>query len=149
MSRFRLVAAGVLGVCSLVALPATASAAPAIRFGVIQYDSPGTDDGSNASLNAEFVVIKNVSGRKVQLEGFSVRDASGRTFTFPALRLRPGRTVRLHTGSGTNTARHVYWGQSNYVWNNGGDTATLRNAAGRVIDTCTWTSTGTGTIACP
>jgi Lamin Tail Domain len=149
MSRFRLVVAGVFGAGSLVALPATASAAPAVQFGVIQYDSPGTDNGSNASLNAEFVVLKNVSGRKVQLEGFSVRDASGRTFTFPAMRLRPGRTVRLHTGSGANTARHVYWRQSNYVWNNGGDTATLRNAGGRVIDTCTWTSTGTGTIACP
>jgi hypothetical protein len=148
MSRFRLVAAGVLGVGSLVALPATASAAPAVQFGVIQYDSPGTDDGSNASLNAEFVVVKNVSGGTVQLEGFSVRDASGRTFTFPARRLRPGRLVRLHTGRGTNTARHEYWGQSNYVWNNGGDTATLRNAAGRVIDTCPWTSTGTGKIAC-
>jgi hypothetical protein len=115
MSRFRLVAAAVLGIGSLVALPATASAAPAIHFGVIQYDSPGTDNGSNASLNAEFVVIKNVSGRKVQLEGFSVRDAQGRTFTFPAMRLRPGRTVRLHTGSGTNAARHVYWRQANYV----------------------------------
>jgi predicted extracellular nuclease len=148
MSRFRLVAAGLLGVGSL-ALPATASAAPAVQFGVIQYDSPGTDDGSNASLNAEFVVVKNVSGRKVQLEGFTVRDASGRTFTFPAMRLRPGRTVRLHTGTGTNTARHVYWRQSNYVWNNGGDTATLRNAAGKVIDRCAWTSTGTGTISCP
>jgi hypothetical protein len=149
MSRFRLVAAGVLGVGSLVALPATASAAPAIQFGVIQYDSPGTDDGSNASLNAEFVVIKNVSRRKIQLEGFSVRDASGRTFTFSAMGLRPGRTVRLHTGKGTNTARHVYWRQSNYVWNNGGDTATLRTPAGRVIDTCAWTSAGTGRIACP
>jgi Lamin Tail Domain len=149
MSRFRLVVAGVLGAGSLVALPATASAAPAIQFGVIQYDSPGTDDGSNASLNAEIVVIKNVGGRRVQLKGFSVRDVSGRTFTFPAMRLRPGGAVRLHTGNGTNTARHVYWRQSNYVWNNGGDTATLRNAAGRVIDTCAWTSTGTGKIACP
>jgi len=149
MSRFRLVAAGVLSVGSLVALPATASAAPAIQFGVIQYDSPGSDDGSNASLNAEFVVVKNVSGQKVQLRGFSVRDAQGRTFTFPAMRLRPGRTVRLHTGNGTNTARHVFWRQSNYVWNNGGDTATLRNATGKLIDTCAWTTAGTGTITCP
>ena len=149
MSTFRLVTAGILGVGSLVAPPATASAAPAVQFGVIQYDGPGADDGSNASLNAEFVVIKNVSGQKVQLEGFSVRDAQGRTFTFPARRLRPGRTVRLHTGRGTNGPRHVYWRQSNYVWNNGGDTATLRNAAGRVVDTCAWTSTGTGRIACP
>jgi hypothetical protein len=149
MSTFRLVAAGILGVGPLVALPADASAAPAVQFGLIQYDGPGTDDGSNASLNAEFVVIKNVSGQKVQLEGFSVRDASGRTFTFPARGLRPGRLVRLHTGRGTNSARHVFWGQSSYVWNNGGDTATLRNAAGRVLDTCAWTSTGTGRIACP
>jgi hypothetical protein len=149
MSTIRLVAAGILGVGSLVALPATASAAPAVQFGLIQYDGPGTDDGSNESLNAEFVVIKNVSGQKVRLEGFSVRDAQGRTFTFPAMRLRAGRIVRLHTGSGTNGPRHVYWRQSNYVWNNGGDTATLRNAAGRVVDTCAWTSTGTGRIACP
>jgi hypothetical protein len=149
MSTLRLVAAALVGACSFVATPARSSAAPVMRFGVIQYDSPGTDDGSNQSLNGELVTIRNAGAKRIQLEGYTVRDAQGRTFTFAALALAAGRAVRVHTGSGSNTRRHVFWGQSSYVWNNSGDTATLRNAAGRVVDTCTWTSNGTGEIACP
>ena len=38
-----------------------ASAAPAVRILKIQYDSPGSDTGSNTSLNGEWVVLKNFS----------------------------------------------------------------------------------------
>lgn len=33
-------------------------------------------------------------------------------------------------------AKNVYWGSGNYIWNNTGDTATLRNASGKTVDTC-------------
>jgi hypothetical protein len=47
--------------------------------------------------------------------------------------------VYVHTGSGTNNATNRYWGKSGYIWNNGGDTATLR-AGAKTIDSCKWTS---------
>ena len=52
-------------------------------------------------------------------------------------------TVRIMTGRGTNTAgvRSTtlrYWGKTSYVWNNTGDTITLKSPKGAVLDTCTY-----------
>lgn len=132
---------------TLALLAAAPSASAAIVFTRIQYNSPGVDNGSNASLNAEWATVKNTGKRAVQLRRWKVRDRAGHTYTFGLLRLRPGRTVRLHTGSGTNTAAHRYWGQDWYVWNNTGDTAVLRDRRGRLRDRCTW-GDGPGTIDC-
>lgn len=44
----------------------------------------------------------------------------------------------MHTGSGSNTARHLYWGEDYYVWNNTGDKAILKNKSGTTVDTCKW-----------
>jgi hypothetical protein len=56
----------------------------------------------------------------------------------------------VHTGSGTNfkpNTQHVYWKSGNYIWNNTGDTATLRSSSGRVYDACSW-GTGSGVTYC-
>ncbi|MET8291718.1 hypothetical protein ABZV80_42180 [Streptomyces sp. NPDC005132] len=57
----------------------------------------------------------------------------------PHLHLRRYRldgrsTVRVHTGVGRDTFRDVYQDRRNYVWDNGSDTATLRNDHRRVVD---------------
>lgn len=41
-------------------------------------------------------------------------------------------SVRLHSGSGTDTATEFYRGNGP-IWNNDGDTATLRAANGTVV----------------
>jgi hypothetical protein len=146
--RLRLVAAA-LTLGTIVAGPMPVWAASKVRFGIIQYDSPGNDlPVTNAKLNAEWVTIRNHRTTAVQLRGWRVRDTAGHVYRFGGLRLGAGKAVRLHTGKGTNTRSDRYWGLENYVWNNGGDTARLRNAAGVLIDTCRWTSTGTGRVAC-
>ena len=125
------------------------SAAGAIQFRGFQYDSPGSDTRTNRQLNAEWFVLKNVSGRRVNLKGWSVRDRTGYTYRFSStFYLRAGATVKVHTGRGTNTAGHRYWGRGWYVWNNTGDKATLRNGAGTLKDSCAWTSTGSGYKLC-
>ena len=48
----------------------------------------------------------------------------------------------VHTGSGSNTARHRYWRSDAYIWNNDGDRATLRNRAGRRVDRRLYRGTG-------
>jgi hypothetical protein len=148
--KLRLVAAVALTVVAAAGSPAPISAAPTVRFGIIQYDSPGNDTPvTNAKLNAEWATIRNPKSTAVQLKGWRVADASGHVYRFTRLLLGPGKAVRLHTGNGTNTRTDRYWGLENYVWNNTGDTARLRNAAGVLVDICRWTSTGTGRIACP
>ena len=55
---------------------------------------------------------------------------------FPKTTLQPSGTVTLRTGTGTNSPGVRYWNKTWYVWNNNGDTAGLRNAAGTFIHSC-------------
>ncbi|MCX5203474.1 lamin tail domain-containing protein [Streptomyces sp. NBC_00237] len=144
------VAVGVAGL--LVCAVAPAQAAPrhqgGVHFGWITYNGAGNDTGSNASRNSEYVQIHNAGRSAVQLQGYKVRDKNGWTYTFRALKVGAGKTVTLRTGSGRNTAANVYWdhryrGRAAYVWNNSGqETATLYNARGRSIDSCSWKGKG-------
>lgn len=138
--RYRSMFAILLGVAALL-LPLATSAQAAtgqVRLGLIQYNSPGSDTGSNASLNAEFVRIKNTGSTTRTLTGWTLRDTSHHVYTFGTFRLGAGKSVRVHTGKGTNTAVNLYWGRAAYVWNNTGDTAFLRNVAGVQKDSCSW-----------
>jgi hypothetical protein len=121
--------------------------ASAVRFSRIQYDSPGSDTGSNASLNAEWARIANHSNRTKTLTGWTVRDGVGHVYTFPTFRLRSDARVTLHTGRGKNTATDLYWRKTHYVWKNSGGRAILKTSAGTTRDTCTW-GRGSGSIAC-
>jgi hypothetical protein len=144
-----LVAVALAAVTSVVAVAGPADAAGAIQFRRFQYDSPGTDTGSNTSLNAEYFQLKNVTTRTVNLYGWYVRDATGYTYRFSSsYYLKPGYTVTVRTGKGTNTSTTRYWGRSWYVWNNTGDKAYLRTPTGTLADYCTWTSVGAGYKYC-
>jgi hypothetical protein len=81
-------------------LPGNATPAP-IWFGKIYYDSPGSDTGSNASLNAEYVTVKNTSSTTRSLTGYTVRDKANHVYKFgtfegdPPFPLGKGRAVAL------------------------------------------------------
>src|SRR3954453_8305316 len=136
-----------LATAAAVAVPASADASSVVRLGTIQYDSPGSDTRSSTSLNAEWVTITNHASTTRTLTGWTLRDASSHVYRFPTFRLAAGSSVRVHTGSGTNGAHNLYWRASNYIWNNTGDKATLKNAAGTTLDTCGWGS-GSGSVSC-
>ena len=135
--RHRLITAIAAAGLAISLSPAVANAGP-IRIDRVQYDSPGDDTGSNPSLNAEWVVLKNFGNRAKQLRGWTIRDQTGHVYRFGTFKLRPGRSVKIHTGSGTNSRRDRYWRQDAYVWNNDGDKATLKNKGGTRMDTCNW-----------
>jgi hypothetical protein len=127
------------------AAPAAAhqpAARPLARHGVeitgIYYNSPGPDRGSNASLNHEWVALRNVTGHRVRVTGWRLRDRAGHVFRFGTLTLRAHAQVKVHTGRGRRSRRNRYWGQRWYIWNNDGDTATLRTAGGRFADRCSY-----------
>jgi hypothetical protein len=132
---------------AVAVLPSTADAASAVRLGRTQYDSPGSDTGSNLSLNGEWVTITNHAATKRSLTGWTLRDAQSHVYRFPAFTLAAGASVRVHTGRGSNGAHNLYWGSAGYIWNNTGDKATLKNSAGTVLDTCGWGS-GSGVVSC-
>jgi hypothetical protein len=125
----------------LGAAPAASATALPVRLGLALFNPPGNDlPISNAKLNAEYVTVVNAGKATQQLTGWAVKDSYGHRYVFPSLSLKPGKSVRLRTGQGKNTATDVYWGQTEtYIWNNDGDTATLLDAKGRPVDACSWT----------
>ena len=92
---------------SLIALPA--NAASAIQFRKIQYDPSGSDVRANYQLNREYVTITNTGTTTRTLTGWTVRDLANHVYTFPSFKLGPGKSVRLHTGKGTNSSTDLYW----------------------------------------
>lgn len=142
-------AAGITVASAATTTTAAAAAVPNVRFSKVYYNSPGSDTRSNASLNAEYVQVTNRGRTAVSVTGWTVKDAAGHTYKLSGT-LAAGKTVVIHTGKGTNgkPAKHVYWGSGNYIWNNTGDTATLRTKTGTVVHTCKWGSTGSVTL-CP
>jgi hypothetical protein len=56
-----------------------------------------------------------------------------------------GAKVRVHTGGAADTPGTVHCDLSYYVWNNGGDLATLKNRSGRRIDRCKYSGAGSHT----
>ncbi|WP_372514856.1 lamin tail domain-containing protein [Streptomyces ortus] len=126
------------------ALPATADSSQQqarrshVEISAVQYDSPGRDDRSNRSLNKEWVEITNDGRRAVNLEGWTLTDEDGHTFTFRHYRLGGHESVRVHTGEGRDRDGHVYQDRRHYVWDNRSDTATLRNDNDRRIDRESW-----------
>ncbi|MEU8814422.1 lamin tail domain-containing protein [Actinoplanes sp. NPDC048796] len=129
-----------------------ATGAGSVQFTKIRYDSTGADTGTNASLNAEWVKLTNKTGTRVNLNGWTLRDAQNIVYRFTGtVYLNAGASVLVQTGKGTNTAVRRYWGRTGktgYVWNNGGDTAQLRTAANVTVDTCKWSRVGTGETTC-
>ena len=128
-------------VVSVGVVQAPAMAAPVVSFSRIYVDSPGSDTRTNASLNAEWVRLTNNTAQGIQLRGWSVRDRANHVYAFSTYTLGARKSVYIHTGRGTNgrpDAAHRYWQSGNYIWNNTGDTAILRNAAGAQVDSCTW-----------
>jgi hypothetical protein len=129
----------------LIAIPAQAAPATVYIYEVY-FDSPGADRGSNSSLNAEYVVIRNGDNVSHSLSGWTVQDKAGHVYKFGSLTLGAGKQAIIHTGKGststTSSSTHLYWGRGWYVWNNTGDKVILRRADGSLKDTCSYTGAG-------
>ncbi|MFI7049033.1 lamin tail domain-containing protein [Streptosporangium sandarakinum] len=137
--------------CATALLPHTASAAalPAVQIVKVYYDSPGADLRSNASLNGEYVTIRNTTRQTIALAGWSIRDRTGYRYTLgEGIALGPGRTLTLRTGQGRDGTSTLYWGRRAYVWNNDRDAAYLRRADGRLVDSCSYNSTRADYVNC-
>jgi Lamin Tail Domain len=152
------IAAGLVTMVSPVAR-AAGHPAPAVRHLVpaaahhpvviqeIFYNSPGSDNRSNASLNGEWVQLRNRTGHRIRLAGWTLRDRSHHVYTFGAYSLRAHGTVRIHTGSGRDHQRNLFQDRGAYVWNNDSDRATLKKADGTVKSRCSYSDPNEGNAA--
>jgi len=95
----------------------------------VHADAEG-HDGEN--LNDEYVTLTNTGDTEIDVSDWTITDAADHRYEFGDRTIAAGASLTLHTGSGTDTDEHVYWGASTPVWNNGGDTATVRNETGAI-----------------
>ncbi len=107
------------------------SSGSALSITEIHADAEG-DDRDN--LNDEYVEFSNTGSETLDLSGWTVSDDAGHTYTFPSgASLAAEATVTLHTGSGEDTQTDRYWGSSQPIWNNGGDTVTVEDGSGTLV----------------
>jgi hypothetical protein len=85
------------------------------------------------NLNGEWVDIVNQGSVAQDLSGWTISTQHNRTYAFKSLNLQAGASVKLHTGCGNDTATDIYWNKKMPIWNNNGDTATLKDASGNVV----------------
>jgi hypothetical protein len=128
----------------VAALPASAAGHPApqhrpdVQISRVQYDSPGREDGSNRSLNREWVEITNTTRHAINLGGWTLSGRDRHTYTFHHYRLGARATVRIHTGIGRDTRTDLFQDRRHYAWDNHSDTAILRNDHCSTIDIASW-----------
>lgn len=142
--------AGLLITSSATAQASTPAVATGHRVQIheIYYNSPGPDNGSNASLNAEWVQLYNTSSLRIRLTDWTLRDAAGHVFKFATYTLGAHSYVKIHTGHGSRTQTDRYWNQNWYIWNNTGDTAKLEDTHGGTVDSCSYKGTSAGYLYC-
>ena len=93
-------------------------------------DAPG-DDRENP--NGEYVVVSNPTAEPLEIGNWTISDEAGHSYSFPADATVPADgSIRLYSGSGTDTATEFYR-DDGPIWNNDGDTATLTAENGTVV----------------
>jgi len=105
---------------------------------LIHYDAEGDD---NANKNGEYIVLR--AGQQVTLTGWTLADELGdrgvasHIYRFPeGFVLSSGERVTIFTGCGTDTQAELYWCARTQIWDNGEDTALLRDEQGQLVDRC-------------
>ena len=143
MRKIMALGAALAGIVMALGLVVT-SGSPALaccrmQISEIYYNSPGSDTGSNSSLNAEWVQLHNTSGSRINLTGWILHDGGQKhIFKFGTYTIAAHGYVKIHTGKGSRTQTDRYWNLSWYVWNNTGDTATLKDNHNNVIGRCSY-----------
>jgi len=107
-------------------------------------DGDANGDGEVDGMEDEFVELLNISSAPVDMSGFTVEDSAMTRHTFPeGTILQPGKALVLF-GGGDPSAFSSLGGalkavaQHGLGLNNSGDTVTLRDKAGNVLDTMSY-----------
>ncbi len=82
----------------------------------------------------EWVEIANRGDDVVNMTGWNLSDDDGHGWPFPYFVLCPGRSVRVHTFSGTDTGTDLFMNMDGPIWNDDGDCAILKDANGNLVD---------------
>ncbi len=94
---------------------------------VVAYSAGSQDPG-------EYVEIRNDDTQPVPLEGWTLCNATHRTFTFPEYLIQPAQVCRIYTNEDHPEWCGFSFGSDSDVWNYAQDCAYLRDAEGALVD---------------
>lgn len=89
---------------------------------------------------AEYICLVSEEDSAVSLTGWKLTDAEGAVNVLPQLSLAPRARLRVHPGGGDERADtdHDLYGEAGTSWNNDGDTVTLLDSDGGVVDSAAY-----------
>lgn len=113
-----------VGCAAGVAPVAGGQGAQGLTIAAVEFNPPGDD------LAGEYVLLQNLGAQPVALSGWTLEDAAGAIYDFPAIALEAGAELRVWVQAGADDPANLYWGRTQPVWNNDGDSAVLRDPSG-------------------
>ncbi|MEM7582322.1 MAG: lamin tail domain-containing protein [Acidobacteriota bacterium] len=108
-------------------------------------------DGTRSATRDEFIELLNPSFTAVDISGWTLSDSLNVRHTFPASTILPAREAAVVFGGGTPTGDFGNAAANGLVFtastggvslNNSGDTVTLKDDSGNVVQTMTYNSSG-------
>jgi len=92
------------------------------------FDAEGND---NNNLNDEYIIFENTCD-DLDMTDWTLKDESASNkFTFSSFTAPEEFTI--YSGTGDKSETELYWGRTQAVWNNDGDTLFLRDKAGELV----------------
>jgi micrococcal nuclease len=92
-----------------------------------------------ADPNSEYLRVCNITDEPVNVAGYTITNIRRQVYTFPALVIPAGHTVKVHSGVGehqTDPSEQlaIFLGSDAPLWNNTRDLATIFDASGQQVD---------------
>ncbi|MCL5069752.1 MAG: thermonuclease family protein [Actinobacteria bacterium] len=96
----------------------------------LNYDTEGKD---TENLNGEWVRIKNIGEKTLNMNGWTLKDAGTNIYKFENFNLKSEEIVFLYSGLGSSSQEKLYWNSPQPIWNNEHDTLYIRNNKGLLV----------------
>lgn len=99
----------------------------------IHYDGAGTAEPD------EYVEFKNTGTTTITLTGWTLRDKASHIYHFPSgYQMAKGKVCRVYTNQIHSTTCGFDYHSKSAIWNNDGDTATLKSNSGVIMSKYTY-----------
>ena len=90
-------------------------------------------------VNGEYLRVCNISSQPVNIKGYTIKNITGKEFTFPEIIIPVGHTIKIFSGYGRHQRRpdkqlEVYLKSRTPIWDNSHDRARIYSPDGKLED---------------
>lgn len=112
----------------------TPTPVPTATTGNIVITSIFYDGVQDTAEPDEYVEIKNMDDKAIQVQNWTLRDNTEHVYTFPNYVIQPGQICRVYTNMDNQTYCGFNYGSGSAIWNNSSDCAHLSDSGDQLID---------------